>query len=78
MKLLAKHVKYDLLKYKNALLAVLIGSGVIEMAHIIAYLTEFKTLYVITVIILMIALFSAFFVLLIYSIGIFSIDLSKK
>ena len=44
MKLLAKHVKYDLLKYKNALLAVLIGSGVIEMAHIIAYLTEFTTL----------------------------------
>ncbi len=78
MNMLLKHVKYDLLKYKTPLMAVLIGTGIVEILHIFSYIIDSEVIYTGTSIILILAMLSSFLVLFIYSIGIFSMDLSKK
>lgn len=78
MKNVMKLVKYDLLKSKSVMIFSFIGIVIIEAAFIIGQLLDISFLSTLSGVLLFILLFASFFAVLIYSIHIFNMDLSKK
>jgi len=78
MKNVMKLVKYDLLKTKSVLIFSFLGVVILEVAFVIGQLLDISFLSVSTGALLFIGIFASFIAVLIYSISIFNMDISKK
>ncbi len=78
MKNVMKLVKYDLLKTKSVLIFSFLGVVILEVAFVIGQLLDISFLSVLTGVLLFIGIFASFIAVLIYSISIFNMDISKK